>query len=101
MLAIRLQRTGRKNDASFRVVVTDSKNAAKSRKFLEVLGSYEPKKGVTAFDTDRIKHWMSHGAQLSDTMHNFMVKGKMIEGKARNVLSKKSPTKKRKEAKAA
>ncbi|MCU0660562.1 MAG: 30S ribosomal protein S16 [Candidatus Pacebacteria bacterium] len=99
MLAIRLQRTGRKNNASFRAVVTDSKNAAKSRKFLEVVGSYEPKKGVTQFATDRIKYWLSHGAKLSDTMHNFLVKEKVIEGKARNVLSKKAPTKKRKEAK--
>jgi small subunit ribosomal protein S16 len=101
MLAIRLQRTGRKNDASFRAVVTDSKNAAKSRKFLEIVGVYEPKKGVTAFKADRIKHWVSNGAQLSDTMHNFLVKEKIIEGKMKNVLSKKSPTKKRKELKAA
>lgn len=101
MLAIRLQRTGRKNDPSFRAVVTDSKNAAKSRKFLEIVGVYEPKKGVTAFETDRIKYWMKNGAKLSDTMHNFLVKEKVIEGKMRNVLSKKSPTKKRKEMKTA
>lgn len=101
MLTIRLQRTGRKNDASFRVVVTDSKNAAKSRKFLEIVGTYEPKKGITAFKADRIKHWIKNGTQVSDTMHNFLVKEKIIEGKMKNVLSKKSPTKPRKELKTA
>ncbi len=99
MLMIRLQRIGRKNDPSFRVVLTDSKNSTKSGKFLEVLGSYNPKQGVTAFKGDRIKEWISKGAQLSNTVHNFLVHEKIIEGKKKNVLSKKSPTKKRKELK--
>lgn len=101
MLTIRLQRVGRKNDPAFRAVVTDSKNAAKSGKFLEVVGSYNPKAGTTVFKTDRIKEWIKNGAKVSDTMHNFLVKEKVIEAKKRNVLSKKSPTKKRKELKAA
>ena len=44
MLKVRLQRVGRRNDPSFRVVVTDSQNAAKSGKFLEIVGSYDPRK---------------------------------------------------------
>ena len=44
MLKVRLQRIGRKNDPSFRVVLTDSKNSTKSGKFLEILGNF-PKKG--------------------------------------------------------
>lgn len=101
MLKIRLQRTGRKNNPAFRVVLTDSKNATKSGKFLEVLGSYNVLKGDTVFNNDRIKYWISNGAQLSDTVSNFLVKQKVIEGKVKNVLSKKSPTKKKKELKAA
>lgn len=101
MLMIRLQRIGRKNDPSFRVVLTDSKNAAKSGKFLEILGSYNLKKGEVLFKADRIKHWMSHGAQTSATVHNFLVHQKLIEGKKKNVLSKKAPTKARKELKKA
>lgn len=96
MIVIRLQRIGRKNDPSFRVVVTDSKNAAKSGKFLEVIGTYNPKSGKTAFDKDRLSHWMKVGAKPSDTLHNFLVKDGIIEGKKRNVLSKKKPTQKRK-----
>lgn len=100
MLKIRLQRIGKKNHPSFRVVLTDSKNATKSGKFLEIIGNYNPKAGETSFDADRIKHWISKGAQLSDTMHNFLVKEKIIEGKKINALPKKKPTVKRKDLKA-
>ncbi len=100
MLKIRLQRIGRKNDPSFRAVLTDSKNSTKSGRFLEILGTYNPKAGEKKLDGDKIKYWMSKGAKCSDTMHNFLVSEKIIEGKKINVLPKKKPTIKRKELKA-
>ena len=100
MLKIRLQRIGRKNDPAFRAVLTDSKNSTKSGRFLEIVGTYNPMAGETKFEADRIKYWISKGAKLSDTMHNFLVHQKVIEGKKVNVLSKKKPTLKRKELKA-
>ena len=104
MLKIRLQRIGRKNDPAFRVVLTDSKNSTKSGRFLEILGTYNPKaidkKLRTNFVHDRIKYWLTKGVKLSDTMHNFLVNDKIIEGKKINVLPKKKPTQKRKELKA-
>lgn len=99
MLKIRLQRIGRKNDPAFRVVLTDSKNSTKSGKFKEIIGSYNVKQGEVIFKTDRVKYWISQGAQVSDTIHNFLVNQKIITGKKKNVLSKKSPTKPRKELK--
>lgn len=99
MLKIRLQRIGRKNDPSFRVVLTDSKNSAKSGKFKEILGSYNLKSGEVIFKQERVSYWMSMGAQVSDTVHNFLVSKGVIKGKKKNVLSKKSPTKARKELK--
>lgn len=99
MLKIRLQRTGRKNNSAFRVVLTDSKNSAKSGRFKEVLGSYNLKSGEVFFKADRITYWIGCGAQTSDTVHNFLVSQKLIEGKKKNVLSKKAPTKARKELK--
>lgn len=100
MLKIRLQRIGRKNDPAFRAVLTDSKNSTKSGRFLEILGTYNPKAGETKLNVEKIKYWMSKGAQCSDTMHNFLVHEKAIEGKKKNVLPKKKPTMKRKELKA-
>jgi small subunit ribosomal protein S16 len=101
MLKIRLQRIGRKNDPAFRVVLTDSKNSTKSGKFLEVLGTYNPKQKNLALKKDEIKAWMGKGAQVTDTMHNFLVREGVIEGKKKNVLSRKAPTKSRKELKQA
>lgn len=89
---IRLQRVGRKHEPVFRLVLTDSKNGPKSGKFLEILGSFDARRGEKAvFDTEKIKHWISRGAKLSDTVHNLFVERKMIEGKKINVLPRKSP----------
>lgn len=100
MLAIRLQRVGKKNEPTFRIVLTDSKNSTKSGKFLEVLGSYDARdKNETRINEERVKHWISQGAKLSDTVHNLFVNKKVITGKKINVLPKKSPIKKEGEEK--
>ena len=91
MLKIRLQRVGRKHDPSFRVVLTDRRNATKSGKFLEVLGSYNARFGSPVIKADRVLHWIKMGAQPSDTVHNLLINEKVIEGKKINVLPKKSP----------
>jgi len=94
MLKIRLQRVGRKHDPSFRIVLTDRRNATKSGKFLEVLGSYNARAGSLAMKADRIKYWIGVGSQPSDTVHNLLISEKVVEGKKINVLPKKSPVKK-------
>jgi small subunit ribosomal protein S16 len=104
MLKIRFQRIGRKNDPSFRAVLTDSKNSTKSGRFLEILGTYNPRAKAgdkRTLNTDRIKYWLGQGAQPSETMHNFLVHDNIISGKKVNVLPKKKPTQARKALKAA
>lgn len=93
MLTIRLQRVGRKNDPSFRVILVESKRAAKTGDFNELLGSYDPRTDRIDLKVERIKHWISMGATVSDTMHNLLVSQKVIEGKKINVLPRKSPPK--------
>lgn len=100
MLKIRLQRFGRKNNPAFRVVLTDSKNAAKSGRFIEILGNYDLKSNAFTVDADKVKQRLTEGAQASDTVHNFLVSKGIIEGQKKNVLPKKSKTTKKKEAKA-
>jgi small subunit ribosomal protein S16 len=96
MLTIRLQRVGRTNEPTFRVVVTDSKTAAKkNRRFHEIVGSYDARdKNVTKLDGERIKHFIAHGAQPTGTVHNLLISNKIIEGKKRNVLPQKTVVKK-------
>lgn len=101
MLKIRLQRTGRTNMPTFRVVLTDSRNSTKSGRSLEILGSYDPVNDVKEVNVDRVKHWLSQGAKLSDTLHNFFIEKKIIPGKKVNALPKKKPIKKEGEAAAA
>lgn len=93
MLKIRLQRVGRKHEPVFRLVLTDSKNSPKSGKFLEVLGSYDARRGEKAeFKNEKIVYWISKGAQVSGTVHNILVDRKVVGGKKINVLPKKKAT---------
>jgi small subunit ribosomal protein S16 len=96
MLKIRLQRTGRKNDPSFRAVCVDSRKGPKAGKHTELLGSYDPKQNRIAIKGERVKYWISNGAQVSDTMHNLLVKEGIIKGKKIHVAKEK----KKEEAKA-
>jgi small subunit ribosomal protein S16 len=100
MLKIRLQRVGRKNDPAFRIVLTDSKTAVKkSGSFTKVLGSMEAKSGKVSLDKDAITQAIGHGAQVSHTVHNILVKNSVIEGTLKNVLPLKSKTSKKKDLK--
>ncbi len=96
MLMIRLQRTGRKHEPTFRVVLTDSKNGPKSGKYLKNLGWYDTriKNKPEQIDTEAIKYWMSKGAKLSLTLHNYLVHNKVITGKKLNALPLHTPIKK-------
>lgn len=91
MLMMRLQRVGRKNDPSYRIVVTDKRTGVKSDKHVDRLGSYNPKTKNFIIDADKARDWISKGVQPSDTMHNLLISKKVIEGKKINVLPKKSP----------
>lgn len=95
MLKIRLQRTGRKHEPTFRVVLTESKNGPKSGKFLEILGSYDARRNDEAqLKKDRIQYWIGQGVQISDTMHNLLVTHGIIAGEKKNVLPQKTPIRK-------
>jgi small subunit ribosomal protein S16 len=100
MLKIRLQRTGRKNDPHFRLIVTESTLKPKTTQFAEIVGTYNVKAGIFEAKGDRVKHWMSVGAQVSPTVHNLLISKGVLEGKKLNVLPKKTVQAK-KEAKAA
>lgn len=88
---MRLQRVGRKNDASFRIVVTDKRTGPKGDRHIDRLGSYNPKLNQVQLDAAKAKEWLSKGVQPSDTVHNILVSEKVIDAKKKNVLPKKSP----------
>ncbi len=94
MLMIRFQRIGRRNDPSFRMVVTEKTSGPKAGKFVDLVGTYNPKTKAFSANADRIKHWISNGAQVSPSLMNLLIKNDILKGKKINVLPKKSPIKK-------
>lgn len=73
MLMIRLARIGKKKHPFYRVVVTE-KTRPRNGRFVEILGTYDPSKKPAAvvLDQERVKYWMSKGAQPSDTVRSFI-----------------------------
>ncbi len=80
MLIVRLQRVGRRNDPSFRVVVTEKKGPPRG-KYMEKVGTYDVKRGNVVFDNERVLYWISQGAKPTPTVHNLLISSKVIEGK--------------------
>ena len=78
MLKIRLQKVGKKNAPSYRVVLAEH-TAKPQGKFIEILGHYNPRLKQKGFKKERIEHWLSKGAQASSTVHNLLVDAKIIE----------------------
>ncbi len=93
MLTIRFQRVGRKNDPAFKIVVLEKARSPKAGNPLEVLGSHNPKTKHTVIEGERVKHWISKGAQLSGTVNNLLITKGVIQGKKVNVLQKKNVAK--------
>lgn len=91
MLMMRLQRVGRKNDPSYRIVVTDKRTGPKSDKHVDRIGSYNPKMNSVQLDAVKAKEWLAKGVQPSDTVYNILIGQKVVEGRKINVLPKKSP----------
>ena len=89
-----MQRTGRKHQPTYRLVLSDSKNSAKSGKYLEILGNYDSRHGEKSeIKSDRVLYWISVGAQVSPTVHNMLVDKKIISGKKVNKLPLKKAIK--------
>lgn len=91
MLKIRLQRVGRTNDPSFRVVVLESTEGPKSGNHVDEIGFYNAVTKQKSMDKDKARKWLSQGAQPSDTVYNMLVTEGVIVGKKKNVLPSKKP----------
>ena len=81
MLVIRLFRTGKKNQPSFKIVVTDKRKAATKGVYVEEVGFWNPLTKEKVLKPERVKYWLSVGAKPSPTVHNLLISEKIIEGK--------------------
>lgn len=94
MLMLRLQRIGRRNQPHFKVVVIEKTKGPKSRKYIDIVGSYNPKMGTISLDKESIQSWITKGVQISDTVYNMLVDQGIVSGRKKNVLPKKTAIKK-------
>ena len=85
-----MQRSGRINQPSFRIVVTEHTSIPKAGKYVERVGFYNPQSKERTLLEDRIKYWMSVGAKPSGTVHNMLVSVGLLNAKKINVLPRKT-----------
>jgi small subunit ribosomal protein S16 len=80
MVKIRLRRMGAKKQPTYRFVVTDARSPRDGR-FIEIVGHYNPRtepKTVVVND-ERIKEWLSKGAQPSDPVRRLLAEKGLVE----------------------
>lgn len=99
MLTIKLAKIGKKKYHTFQIIITE-KTKDTSGNYLELLGSHNPHTNKSNLKIDRIKYWLSKGAQTTDVVHNLLVEQKIITSKkVRVVKVKKKEEKEKAEAK--
>jgi len=85
---IRLARGGTKKRSHYSIVVADSRMPRDGR-FLEKIGTYDPllpkdNENRIRMDLERIRHWLSHGAEPTDRISRFLEAAGVVPAKARS-----------------
>lgn len=88
MLTIRFNRVGKKNQAYFRIALQE-KTKAPGKRHVEMLGSYDPHKKVAVIRKERVLYWVGQGAEVSDSVHNLLVREGVMTGEKKTVKMKR------------
>lgn len=105
MVKLRFQRHGRSHRPFYRLVAVDAR-FKRNGKYLERLGWYNPMPGEgekdVELDGDRIKHWLSVGAQPSDTVRDLLANHDLLTEKLakQREMDRKMDNKRREEREA-
>ncbi|TQS71389.1 30S ribosomal protein S16 [Rhodobacteraceae bacterium] len=97
-MKIRLARGGSNKRPFYSIVASDSRMPRDGR-FIEKLGTYNPllpkdSEDRVKMDIDRVKHWLSNGAQPTDRVARFLEAAGVTEKKTRANMKKAQPGKK-------
>ena len=79
-VAIRMSRQGKKKAPFYRIVAAD-KRKARDGKFIELLGTYDPRSKALKLDAERYESWLKNGAQPSGTLAAIVLRSKRTAGK--------------------
>lgn len=86
MISLRFAKIGKKKMPYFRLIAVDKQKDPWGA-FLEILGHYNPRTKELKIELERVKYWLSKGAEATKTVHNLFITHKIIEGKKLNVTS--------------
>lgn len=67
MVVLRMSRQGSKKRPFYRIVAAD-KRCPRDGRFIELIGTYDPRVKAFALDAARYEHWKKQGAQPSATL---------------------------------
>ena len=95
MLKIRLSMGGVRKRPIYKIVIADSR-AARDGKFIEKIGVYDPllkrdSEDRIKIDLDRVKYWLSNGAQPTDRVHRFLSDAGILTPKIKSSPIKSKP----------
>ena len=84
MIKLRLRRMGAKKRPSYRIVAADSRSPRDGR-FIEAVGFYDPitNPATIRLDEERVKHWLSVGAQPTETVGDILFKAGLVAAEQR------------------
>lgn len=80
MLRMRLQRRGKRNYATYRVVVAEQRAPVKGR-FIADVGHYNPHTDAFTVESEAVAGWLARGVQPSPTVHNLLVTHGLLKEK--------------------
>ncbi len=90
MLAIKLQRIGKKHQPGYRLVVAEKRSKMLAPP-VEDLGSYNPASKTASLNKERVAHWLKQGAKPTPTVHNLLVKESILNGPKIAIKMKSKP----------
>ncbi len=96
MLKIKLSKVGKTNRKVFRIVVSE-KGKDPFGRHVDILGSYNPYSKELNIKAERVKYWLSKGAQATATVNNLLIEEKIITGEKLKASKKGKPNKKKQE----
>ncbi len=99
MVKLRLTRTGKRNQPSYRLVAIQARTK-RDGEAIEYLGHYNPVSKVFECKKERVEYWLGVGAQPSDTVRALLVKKKILKAPKTKKKYSKEPGEKAKARKA-
>jgi len=72
------------------MLVLEKASGPKAGKYVDLVGTYNPKTKAVTLQPERIKDWVAKGAQVSPSLMNLLIAKGVFEGKKINVLPKKT-----------